>query len=74
MITIFSNGIQRVVTEESYKTKWKPLGFKVVDEEDLEDLTVKELKELLDEQGIDYDSKMKKNELLALLESLNFRR
>lgn len=35
--------------------------------ENLDDLTVKELKKQLDEQDIDYDSKAKKDELIELL-------
>lgn len=34
---------------------------------DIDDLTVAELKELLDAEGIEYDSKAKKDELKALL-------
>jgi hypothetical protein len=39
----------------------------IKDEENLDDLTVKQLKEQLDEQNIEYNSKTKKDELIELL-------
>ena len=38
------------------------------DEINIEDLTVAQIKELLDQMEIEYNSKMKKDELIALIE------
>lgn len=69
MLEIRKKGIRRIVTEDSYNNKWKSLGFEINEEtESNDDLTVKEIKELLDENNIPYDSSMRKAELLELLE------
>lgn len=44
------------------------LAFKEEKSRELEKLTVKELKQLLDEKGIKYDPKTKKEDLIKLLE------
>jgi len=49
-----------VIKEDEEKT--------IPDEIDVEDLTVKQIKELLDQMGIEYNSKLKKDELIELLQ------
>lgn len=44
-------------------------NFEEVDEISVEDLTVKQIKELLDQMGVKYNSKMKRDELIALIEA-----
>lgn len=39
------------------------------DEINIEDLTVAQIKELLDQMNIEYDKKMKRDELIALIEA-----
>lgn len=55
----------RVKALSTDKNKRKELLIKK--EDDLNDLTVKQLKEELDKQGIEYDSKDNKPELIDLL-------
>lgn len=66
------------VTEKAFRVVYQSRGFKKgpleVNQEDNQDndqgkdLTVVEVKALLDEQEIDYDPKAKKDELLTLLD------
>lgn len=65
------------VTEKAYRVVYQDRGFKKgalevgnlkTEENQDDDLTVAEIKDLLDEQGIDYDAKAKKGELLKLLD------
>lgn len=58
-----SNG--RVEDLSTDKNKRKEVLVK--DEENLDDLTVKKIKKQLDEQGIAYDTKAKKDDLIKLL-------
>ncbi len=68
MLEIRKKGIRRIVTEDSYNNKWQSLGFVIIEDiETNEDLTVKEIKKLLDENNTPYDSSMRKSELLELL-------
>lgn len=43
------------------------LEGEIIEEKEEKELTIAEIKALLDEKGIEYDSKMKKAELLAKL-------
>lgn len=63
------------VTEKAFRVVYQERGFKqgAVEVEapegiEADELTVAEIKSLLDEQGIDYDAKAKKDELLKLLD------
>ena len=64
MIKLKKGGIYRFV-EEKDVAKFKKLGFNVVEQD--KPKTVKEIKKDLDDKGVEYDSDMKKDELLALL-------
>ena len=56
------------VTEKAYNVVYSQRGYKPVEDESLEDKTVKELKEMADDQGIEGYSNMKKAELIEALE------
>ena len=64
MIKLKKGGIYRFV-EEKDVSKFEKLGFNVVEKG--KPKTVKEIKKVLDDKGVEYDSDMKKDELLALL-------
>lgn len=59
-------GVSRIVTEDKFERKFKALGYEKVEEAPA-DLTKKEIMERLDEQGIEYNPRSKKAELLELL-------
>lgn len=70
-IEVEKEGHTLQVTEKAYRVVYAPKGYKKVDaetEETFDDLTVADLKAKLDEQGVEYDPKAKKDELIALLE------
>lgn len=68
------NGDTVEVTTKAFELIYRDKGYTVENEgvkpgADLDDFTVTELKEKLDEAGIEYDAKDKKADLIALLEA-----
>jgi len=55
------------VSEERFEEINSTRYGKLVKKEEAEDLTVKQLKEMLDKKGVKYGSKAKKTELIDLL-------
>lgn len=60
------NGEIAYVSPKAFRLVYKGKGFRPYVKEEFE-YTVAEIKEILDEKGIEYDSRAKKKELLALL-------
>ena len=68
---IYRKGIHRSCTEQKYKDIFKGQGYEIVEEviketEEIE-LTKKDICKLLDEKGIDYNNRDRKEILLNLL-------
>lgn len=64
--------IERVVETEYDRDKLIKEGYELVEEKevsnDLDSLTVDQLKEIAAEKGIEFNSKIKKNELIEMIE------
>lgn len=60
-----------MATPKAYEVVYKPQGFIPYEEnhavQNLEDLTVSQLKEMAQSKGLEYDSKIKKEDLITLL-------
>jgi len=69
---IKKGGIQRKVTEKSFKKRWKSLGYKKVEakENELSDMTRSELYELAQLNEVEGRSEMSKAELLEALKEV----
>ena len=77
MIHIKKGGIRRICSEKQFHDRFKAQGYKIIEvateeveaEQEIisEELTKKEICKLLDEKGLEYDSRQRKAELLELL-------
>ena len=62
-----------IATPKAYEVVYKPQGFIPYEEQknhaiqNLEELTVSQLKEIAQSEGLNYDSKIKKEDLITLL-------
>ena len=67
---LIKDNVERVYTDEALKEQLTKDGWKEVGEKDIDfiSLTVEQLKLLADEKKIEYDSKIKKEDLIKLLE------
>lgn len=67
---LVKNNVERVFADDALKDGLLKDGWKEIKKEnlDLNSLTVEQLKSLADEKEIEYDSKVKKDDLIKLLE------
>ena len=66
----FTNQIFEI-DDKDYKAMKDVVEKMEVEQKELSDLSLKELKDLAEEKRIDYPSNIRKNELIALLEGAN---
>lgn len=73
---LIKDNVEKVVIDQSYKEKLLKNGWKECtidneqsDNKELNKLKLEQLKELATEKGIDFDAKIKKEDLINLLEN-----
>lgn len=67
---IKERGCIRHVSKRAFENKWKALGYEIVEEEELEDLTYKELYEKAQDLDITGRGSMDKEELLVAIKKV----
>ena len=74
MLKIRERGCIRHVSKRAYNQKWKDKGYKIVEdldaEEELEDKTVDELRDIAKELNMSGYYNLKKDELIAEIEKV----
>lgn len=69
MVRLKRNNVEIEIQDESLVERYKSEGYEVIKlEQELSKLTIKELKALAEEKGIEVSSDIKKDALIELLE------